>query len=75
MVEWMKAHNHLPDLCVVGEPTNHSGLGCHQKWTAWQFIMPAAVDGVQGHVAYPHLADNPIVRLLAMLAPVNGHAG
>jgi succinyl-diaminopimelate desuccinylase len=30
------------------------------------------VDGVQGHVAYPHLADNPIVRLLAMLAPVNG---
>ncbi|MEL0099651.1 MAG: peptidase dimerization domain-containing protein, partial [Opitutae bacterium] len=29
---------------------------------------------MQGHVAYPHLADNPIPRLLAMLAPVNGTA-
>ena len=30
--------------------------------------------GKQGHVAYPHLADNPITRLIAMLAPVNGTA-
>ena len=49
-----------------------SGWRCHQKWAAWQFIMPAAGLWLQGHVAYPHLADNPIVRLLAMLAPVNG---
>jgi acetylornithine deacetylase/succinyl-diaminopimelate desuccinylase-like protein len=33
-----------------------------------------ALTGVQGHVAYPHLADNPITRLIAMLAPVNGTA-
>jgi len=31
-----------------------------------------SVTGTQGHVAYPHLADNPINHLLAMLAPVNG---
>ena len=30
------------------------------------------IDGTQGHVAYPHLSDNPITRLLAMLEPVNG---
>ena len=73
MVEWMKAHNHLPDLCVVGEPTNSQRLGDVVKnGRRGSLSCQLRVDGVQGHVAYPHLADNPIVCLLAMLAPVNG---
>ena len=73
MVEWMKAHNHLPDICVVGEPTNLHRLGdVIKNGRRGSLSCQLRVDGVQGHVAYPHLADNPIVRLLAMLAPVNG---
>jgi succinyl-diaminopimelate desuccinylase len=73
MVEWMKAHNHLPDLCVVGEPTNPQRLGdVIKNGRRGSLSCQLRVDGVQGHVAYPHLSDNPIVRLLAMLAPVNG---
>ena len=73
MVEWMKAHNHLPDLCVVGEPTNPQRLGdVIKNGRRGSLSCQLRVDGGQGHVAYPHLADNPIVRLLAMLAPVNG---
>ena len=73
MVEWMRAHDHLPDVCVVGEPTNPDRLGdVIKNGRRGSLSCQLTVDGVQGHVAYPHLADNPIVRLLAMLAPVNG---
>ena len=73
MVEWMRAHDHLPDVCVVGEPTNADRLGdVIKNGRRGSLSCQLTVDGVQGHVAYPHLADNPIVRLLAMLAPVNG---
>jgi len=73
MVEWMRAHDHLPDVCVVGEPTNPNRLGdVIKNGRRGSLSCQLTVDGVQGHVAYPHLADNPIVRLLAMLAPVNG---
>ena len=73
MVEWMRAHDHLPDVCVVGEPTNLDRLGdVIKNGRRGSLSCQLTVYGVQGHVAYPHLADNPIVRLLAMLAPVNG---
>ena len=73
MVEWMRAHDHLPDVCVVGEPTNPDRLGdVIKNGRRGSLSCQLTVYGVQGHVAYPHLADNPIVRLLAMLAPVNG---
>ena len=73
MVEWMRAQDHLPDVCVVGEPTNPDRLGdVIKNGRRGSLSCQLTVDGVQGHVAYPHLADNPIVRLLAMLAPVNG---
>ena len=73
MVDWMRQHNHRPDLCVVGEPTNPHQLGdVIKNGRRGSLSCALQVEGVQGHVAYPHLADNPIVRLLAMLAPVNG---
>ena len=73
MVEWMKVNKHLPDVCVVGEPTNPNRIGdVIKNGRRGSLSCHLQIDGTQGHVAYPHLADNPITRLLAMLEPVNG---
>ena len=73
MVEWIQANNQVPDVCVVGEPTNPKQMGdVIKNGRRGSLSCQLQVDGMQGHVAYPHLADNPITRLLAMLAPVNG---
>ena len=75
MVEWLQANDQVPDVCVVGEPTNPSRLGdVIKNGRRGSLSCQLRVDGVQGHAAYPHLADNPITRLIAMLAPVNGTA-
>ena len=56
------------DACVVGEPTNPTRLGEMMKIgrrgsvNAW-----ITTQGAQGHVAYPHLADNPIPRLVRIV--------
>ena len=69
VLDWMAAHEHIPDFCLVGEPTNPEGLGQSIK-TGRRGSLNAhlVVRGVQGHVAYPHRADNPVHRLLALLA-------
>jgi len=69
MLDWMEAQGLVPDLCLVGEPTSQQALGDMMKigrrgsLNAW-----ITVNGAQGHVAYPHRADNPITRLVAILA-------
>ena len=73
MVEWAAANGHRPDMCIVGEPTSPQALGdVIKNGRRGSLSGRLVVDGQQGHVAYPHLADNPVTRLLAMLAPVNG---
>lgn len=75
MVEWVRDNGHVPDMCIVGEPTNPEALGDQIKnGRRGSLSCELVVTGMQGHVAYPHLADNPLVHLLAMLAPVNGCA-
>lgn len=75
MVEWLQANDQVPDVCVVGEPTNLSHLGdVIKNGRRGSLSCQLRVDGVQGHVAYPHLADNPITHLITMLAPVNSTA-
>ncbi len=65
---WMAEQGEIIDACVTGEPTNPTTLGEMIKigrrgsLNGW-----LTVPGVQGHVGYPHLADNPIPRLIAML--------
>ncbi len=56
------------DFCLVGEPTSIAQL-CDVIKIGRRGSLSAAIDipGVQGHVAYPHLADNPVHRLLAAL--------
>ena len=73
MVEWAAANGHRPDMCIVGEPTSPQALGdVIKNGRRGSLSGRLVVEGQQGHVAYPHLADNPVTRLLAMLAPVNG---
>ena len=68
-----------PDLCLVGEPTSVSRLGDTIKIGRRGSVnMWIAVEGVQGHVAYPHLAKNPIpplVRILAAIEAIELDAG
>ena len=59
----------IPDLCLVGEPTSVHRLGDMIKIGRRGSVnIWLEVEGVQGHVAYPHLADNPIPKLVVMLA-------
>lgn len=68
LLDWMRAQGHQPDACLVGEPTSAARLGDMMKIgrrgsiNAW-----ITVRGVQGHVAYPHRADNPVPRLVRIL--------
>ncbi len=58
----------MPDLCLVGEPTCRATLGDTIKiGRRGSLSARIMVSGTQGHVAYPHLADNPIHRLLPAL--------
>jgi succinyl-diaminopimelate desuccinylase len=68
VVEWMREHGETPDFCLVGEPTNPEALGDIIKIGRRGSLSAAiTVPGVQGHAAYPQLADNPIHKLLALL--------
>ena len=59
----------VPDACIVGEPTNPKALGDMIKiGRRGSLNAYLTVHGTQGHVAYPHLADNPIHRLVRMLS-------
>ena len=68
VLDWMRENGEVIDHCLVGEPTNPRELGEMVKiGRRGSLNAELAVAGIQGHVAYPQLADNPIPRLLAML--------
>ena len=71
IIERMAVRGIAPDLCLVGEPTSVARLGDTIKIGRRGSVnIWIEVAGRQGHVAYPHLADNPIPRLVAALAAV-----
>jgi succinyl-diaminopimelate desuccinylase len=60
------------DACLIGEPTNPTTLGEMIKvGRRGSLNAVLTVTGEQGHSAYPHLADNPIPRLVRMLAAID----
>ncbi len=68
MLKALDARGETLSHCVVGEPTCVKALGDMIKIGRRGSINGwLTVRGVQGHVAYPHLADNPVPRLLEML--------
>jgi succinyl-diaminopimelate desuccinylase len=71
LIERMRARNLIPDMCLVGEPTSTDRLGDTIKIGRRGSVnIWIEVAGTQGHVAYPHLADNPITPLVRILAAI-----
>jgi succinyl-diaminopimelate desuccinylase len=69
VLEWMRANDQVPDFCLVGEPTCPVRLGDMVKIGRRGSVnMKIEVHGTQGHVAYPHRADNPVHRLIQALS-------
>jgi succinyl-diaminopimelate desuccinylase len=69
VLDWLAARGESLDACLVGEPTSATALGDMIKiGRRGSMTGRLTVEGVQGHVAYPHLADNAAHRLVALLA-------
>jgi succinyl-diaminopimelate desuccinylase len=69
VLDWLKARGETIAACIVGEPTSATQLGDMIKiGRRGSMTGRLSVTGVQGHVAYPHLADNAAHRLVALLA-------
>ncbi len=72
LIDHIYARGTVPDMCLVGEPSSSQRLGDMMKIGRRGSVnMWISVDGTQGHVAYPHLADNPIPALVRILAEVD----
>ncbi len=68
VVEWLEAQNTKIDWCIVGEPSSTSYVGdVIKNGRRGSLGARLTIKGVQGHVAYPHLADNPIHNLAPAL--------
>ncbi len=71
VLEWLREKGEVLDACLVGEPTNPETLGdmikIGRRGSMTAFLT---VHGASGHAAYPHLADNPVERLVKMLSAV-----
>jgi len=68
IIEWLQQNNINPNFCLTGEPTSNLMLGDMIKIGrrgSINFILK--MNGAQGHVAYPHLVDNPITNLVKVL--------
>ena len=72
MLDWLQEQGELIDDCVVGEPTNPDVLGDMIKIGRRGSVNGVVtINGTQGHVAYPHLADNPVPQLAHMMAALS----
>jgi len=71
VLQWVKEKGLMADVFLVGEPTNPDKIGDMIKHGRRGSLSGTLeVEGRQGHVAYPHLADNPLPLLMRMLAPL-----
>ena len=68
LLQWAQERGERFDHCILGEPTNPDRLGDMVKiGRRGSLTGKLAVHGRQGHVAYPHLADNPVRGMLRLL--------
>ena len=72
VVDYLKKRKEKIDFCIVGEPTNPNKLGemikIGRRGSISGTIM---ISGTQGHVAYPHLSNNPINTLVKICKKLN----
>ncbi|MEE2745919.1 MAG: succinyl-diaminopimelate desuccinylase [Pseudomonadota bacterium] len=71
LLEWVTSRGEVLDACVVGEPTNPNKMGEMIKiGRRGSLNGNLVVHGIQGHTAYPHLAENPIHLAAEMIRAV-----
>ena len=69
VIEHLEARGEKMDMCLVGEPTSTSKVGdVIKNGRRGSLGCVLTVHGQQGHVAYPHLADNPVHRFAPAMA-------
>ncbi|HUE78055.1 MAG TPA: succinyl-diaminopimelate desuccinylase [Sphingomicrobium sp.] len=72
IIRWLDARDIRPDMILIGEPTSETELGDTVKIGRRGSVnMWIEVPGTQGHVAYPHRADNPIPPLARLVAALD----
>lgn len=72
IIDLIRERGDVPDLCLVGEPTSVNRMGDMMKVGRRGSVnIWLEVAGTQGHVAYPHLADNPLPKLVRILAELD----
>jgi succinyl-diaminopimelate desuccinylase len=73
LLQWAAARGETFDHCVLGEPSNVQELGdCIKIGRRGSQSGTLYVDGVQGHVAYPHRASNPVPDISALIVALSG---
>ncbi|WP_297480755.1 succinyl-diaminopimelate desuccinylase [uncultured Photobacterium sp.] len=69
VIDTLEARNEKIDMCIVGEPSSTDTVGDIVKnGRRGSITGDLLIKGIQGHVAYPHLANNPIHKALPALA-------
>jgi succinyl-diaminopimelate desuccinylase len=69
VIETLQARNEPIEWCIVGEPSSTDKLGDVVKnGRRGSLTGDLTVQGIQGHVAYPHLADNPVHKIAPALS-------
>ncbi|HEY0413468.1 MAG TPA: succinyl-diaminopimelate desuccinylase [Allosphingosinicella sp.] len=72
IMAWMAARGIRPDMILIGEPTSEARLGDVVKIGRRGTVnMWITIPGLQGHVAYPHRADNPVPKLARAIAALD----
>jgi succinyl-diaminopimelate desuccinylase len=75
LLDWAAERGHRFDAAIVGEPTNPQALGDAIKvGRRGSLSGTITVQGRQGHVAYPHLAINPIPQLMKLIRRLTAEA-
>ncbi len=72
LLQWTAARGEKFDHCILGEPSNVETLGdCIKIGRRGSLSGTVIVDGVQGHVAYPHRAHNPVPEIAALITALS----
>src|SRR5436190_23077148 len=75
IIDWLNERGIRPDMILIGEPTSVDRLGDTVKIGRRGSVnMWIDVPGTQGHVAYPHRADNPVPKLARVVEALSALA-
>src|ERR1700756_4933670 len=72
LLQWLRARGERFDHCVLGEPSNQEEMGdCIKIGRRGSQSGTLIVEGVQGHVAYPHRAQNPVPDIARLIVAIS----